>query len=176
MFEKKSELDYIVSGKAQWAVVFQPDKRLKFMSKDEYEYVFRTDLIMSEEDMSQLMYLRVKKDIKQDFRKDKKTGVLSFQFKRDAVLEVDTETAINPPLVVDAAGNKMDGSELIGNDSEVKISFKLIPFGKNQDKHRVILNGIQVLKLEEYKKSPLPPPPPVDVDCFNTGDPKDIPF
>lgn len=184
MFEKLSETKYTVSGKLSWAKVFlhNYEHRLKFMSKEkDYEDLFMVDLEMSPEDFAHMSFLRTNKDIKQDFRKDKKTGKILFQFKRYVVMSVpssDDEKSIptNPPLVIDAEGNPMDGSTLIGNDSEGIISFLLVPVNKDETAFKVVLNGIKVTKLVEYKKGTAPPPPPVDVDCFGSGSDKEIPF
>lgn len=181
MFNKLSETKYSVTGKVSWAMVFKPDHRLKFQSKDQFEDVYRLDLEMSPDDMNHLMMLRINKDIKQDFRRDKKTGQLAFQFRRYAAMTVpanENEEAVptNPPLVVDAQGKPMDGTDLIGNGSECEISFILDPINKAGTAHKIILNGVKVLNLLPYEATAQRAAPPVDVDCFASGSDTDIPF
>ena len=147
MLKKLSDTRYQIDAKLSWAFISKPETRLKYKKDDEYETVYRVNGEFSKEDLFELMMLRTTEGIGQDLKKDEKTGIVSFQFRRF----VDVDTATNEPvskLVVKGPdGNPLEDGILLGNGSEGVIAFALKPYSNDKTKHKVILEGVKITKL-----------------------------
>lgn len=176
MLKKLSETDYLLSGKSGYARVHTPyeqEAHPQAKNKDStWKYV--CGVILDKEDRIAMLELKDDLKVKQDIKKNKDTGESSFQFYRDAVS--DGEAFIEEPVVVDANNNPIPKDVLIGNGSDIVVSFKAVSWGKSGN-HKLVLNGVKVMNLVPYIPKPSAPPPKPDLSVFkdDAGE-KDLPF
>lgn len=173
MLKKISETEYQISGEFRYAIITKPKLEQKFQS-EEKELKYRVDLVLNDDTtFGALSGLLARKLVKQAIKPMKDSGELTFQFRRLADVDVKTQTVVNAPVVVDAQGVPLDPEIMVGNGSEGIIAFSLVPTGAN--KHRVVLDGVQVTKLVEYKSEMKPDAKPRQ-DLFSAISPEDMPF
>lgn len=178
MFKKVNENSYLVSGKARYAIVNKPRTQKKFQSQED-EHIYKIDLLLEDEEYMQMSKLLVKKKSNAKLKlidkpDDPDHGGSYFGFRREAVFNEKGEP-VDGPGVVDAAGKPLNKDILIGNGSDVVVSFITNGYGQN-GQHSVVLNGVQVTNLVPYTPPAKEPPPKPDMSVFNTGNDKDIPF
>lgn len=99
----------------------------------------------------------ISKKIREVLDEDKnETGEYSFTFTRTAFEDEETGKFTNAPQVVDHGNNTIPKDKLIGNGSKIKVSYNVkTSRGTAGEKNSLQLLGVQVLKLVEYKPTPL---------------------
>ena len=123
----------IIRGTAQWASVFEPN---------EMSDKFQVDICNLNKD-----YVKALKDVGIEVKKG--TGE-----KADKGNYITAKSGKYAPKVLDRAGNVMDGSVLIGNGSEIKVSINPYEWSfKGKSGVSAGLNSLMVTKLVEYGPS-----------------------
>lgn len=164
---------WIITGTCEWAKVFTPDTNF------DKNGVYSIDILVTEEEAEDLKeklmpiaeehYKELCKDkpvlkkqgsvvdfIREKYDEEGEVIGLSVQLKQRAKVYSEKQGKMLEfnVSVLDGQGNKMDGSQLIGNGSTVSCIFEPAPyFAANDKKVGVTLRGlshVKVLELEEY--------------------------
>lgn len=129
---------YYLSGKAKWAKLFKPDDKYKN---------WQIQVYMDDESMKIFDGSGMSMNKKQD-----EDGTFVTFRRPEAKVIKDELVKFDPPVVVDADGNKLD--QLVGNGSDVTI--KVIVYDTMKGKgHR--LEAVKVNKLVPYVKQETAP-------------------
>lgn len=163
---------FTVRGKAYYAKVMKPQGSKQYPDKPPSFgiTVYDMDKNSQESLKANLKAYKVKKQIKLH-EDDDLTGKESFTFERRAFTDESGEVA-NYPTVVDKYADPMPRNVLIGNGSDVLVSYRMRPFterGTGKTRHAATLTGVQVVKLIPYSKEenvfkPLEEKPENDAD------------
>lgn len=169
----KQKGKWVIIGECSWAKVFEPDT--KFVA----EGVYSIDIELDEEDvemvrsklkpMAQEHFDELAEDkpvlkkqgsiadfIRERYDEDGETIGYNIQIKQKAQVysKKNDKTYDMNVTVLDGKGNKMDGSQLVGNGSKVAVIFDPAPYFSAKDKVvGVTLRGlshVKVLELVEY--------------------------
>lgn len=165
----------VIKGKAQWAKVFEPDTR--FVPEGEYsvqvivpeteaqEMCEQLDGLVSaklEEAVKEQPKLKTVLSTRQAYENDtdevgNPTGELIFKTKMKARIKSrDGRVYEQKPAVVDSKRTPLDGKQLIGNGSIVKVAVEPVPYVMQSTKQVGVslrLKAMQVLELVEYGNS-----------------------
>lgn len=160
---------WVIVGECSWAKVFEPDT--KFVA----EGVYSIDIELDEDDvemvrsklrpMAEEEFEKLAEDkpvlrkqgsiadfIRERYDDEGETVGYSIQIKQKAQVysKKNDKTYDMRVTVLDGKGNKMDGSQLIGNGSKVAVVFDPAPYFSAKDKVvGVTLRGLSVVKVLE---------------------------
>lgn len=165
----------VIKGNALWAKVFEPDTR--YVPEGEYSIQVSMPETQAAEVCEQLESMAQAKLSEVVKEQPKLKAVLSTRIPFD----LDTDEAGNPtgnilfktkmkariksrdgrvyeqkPAVVDAKRTPMDGSQLIGNGSLVKVAVEPVPYMMQSTKQVGVtlrLKAVQIINLVEYGKT-----------------------
>lgn len=165
----------VIKGNALWAKIFEPDTR--YVPEGE----FSVQVVVPEteaqevceqlENMAQAKLAEVVKDnpklktvlsTRTPFENDtdeagNPTGNILFKTKMKARIKSrDGRVYEQKPAVVDAKRTPMDGSQLVGNGSVIKVAVEPIPYMMQSTKQVGVtlrLKAVQILSLVEYGNS-----------------------
>jgi hypothetical protein len=165
----------VIKGNALWAKVFEPDTR--YVPEGEYSIQVSIPETQAAEVCEQLENMAQAKLSEVVKEQPKLKAVLSTRTPFD----LDTDEAGNPtgnilfktkmkarvksrdgrvyeqkPAVVDAKRTPMDGSQLIGNGSLVKVAVEPVPYMMQSTKQVGVtlrLKAVQIINLGEYGKT-----------------------
>jgi len=165
----------VIKGNALWAKVFEPDTR--YVPEGEYSIQVSMPETQAAEVCEQLENMAQAKLSEVVKEQPKLKAVLSTRTPFD----LDTDEAGNPtgnilfktkmkarvksrdgrvyeqkPAVVDAKRTPMDGSQLIGNGSLVKVAVEPVPYMMQSTKQVGVtlrLKAVQIINLVEYGKT-----------------------
>lgn len=165
----------VIKGNALWAKVFEPDTR--YVPEGEYSIQVSVPETQAAEVCEQLENMAQAKLSEVVKEQPKLKAVLSTR----TPFELDTDEAGNPtgnilfktkmkarvksrdgrvyeqkPAVVDAKRTPMDGSQLIGNGSLVKVAVEPVPYMMQSTKQVGVtlrLKAVQIINLVEYGKT-----------------------
>lgn len=165
----------VIKGNALWAKVFEPDTR--YVPEGEYSIQVSVPETQAAEVCEQLENMAQAKLSEVVKEQPKLKAVLSTRTPFD----LDTDEAGNPtgnilfktkmkarvksrdgrvyeqkPAVVDAKRTPMDGSQLIGNGSLVKVAVEPVPYMMQSTKQVGVtlrLKAVQIINLVEYGKT-----------------------
>jgi hypothetical protein len=165
----------VIKGNALWAKVFEPDTR--YVPEGEYSIQVSIPETQAAEVCEQLENMAQAKLSEVVKEQPKLKAVLSTRTPFD----LDTDEAGNPtgnilfktkmkarvksrdgrvyeqkPAVVDAKRTPMDGSQLIGNGSLVKVAVEPVPYMMQSTKQVGVtlrLKAVQIINLVEYGKT-----------------------
>lgn len=167
----------VIKGTALWAKIFKPDTRFV---KPHGEY--STQVLVPEEEAAEVCeqleaivdakfaeVVKEKPALKAslskrpvaephvDDRTGEATGELAFKSKCLAMVESKSgQTYPQKPSVVDSKRHPMDGSQLVGNGSTIKVAVEPIPYFMASTKQVGVslrLKAVQVIDLKEHNKS-----------------------
>lgn len=162
----------VIKGKAQWSKVFEPDTR--FVPEGEYSVqviVPETEAQDLCEQLDGLVEAKLAEAVKeqpklkavlstrQGYETDmddggNPTGNLIFKTKMKARIKSrDGRVYEQKPAVVDAKRTPLDGKQLIGNGSTVKVAVEPVPYVMQSTKQVGVslrLKAMQVIDLVEY--------------------------
>ena len=149
----------VVTGKSYWAKLNQAENKF-----DPAKPRWSIDVALNKEGVKFVKGLGIPVKNKNDDRGDFMTTYKN-KFKQDG-------TELPKPKLIDSQKNDISGI-LIGNGSDVRVSFNINEYSMNGNKgKRANLNGVQVIKLVEYS-----PPDEFEVeDGGYVGASTDVPF
>jgi len=143
---------YKVTGKAQWAKVFDSNKELKDWQGNPHEFggLFKIDVILDKENKA--IYKSSGTSGKGKFDDD---GNFIATFKRKE--KERFEWAGGPPEVVNADGSKFEGT-LIPNNSDVEVEFTVYTTSMSPGTRleKVIIHTLAEMPVREEPKEEVP--------------------
>jgi len=162
----------VIKGKALWSKVFEPDTR--FVPEGEYsvqvvvpeteaqDVCEQLDAMVKaklEETVKEQPKLKTVLSTRQSYEDDtdeagNPTGNLVFKTKMKARIKSrNGQVYEQKPAVVDAKRTPMDGNQLVGNGSIIKVAVEPVPYMMQSTKQVGVslrLKAVQILELVEY--------------------------